>query len=619
MADTSSSSSTSLTSPVTGGVFDGTASFDADPVLTPLAGAREAGGGFLATQDALDLFAAAYGDVPGADAGRFVSLQGSGTMALRNIFRVFDELEPEQQDAVMTLVGGPAAQASASPTGAVAVAYRPGGGAAYETDLRDLVAMEEADIVALLGRDLGLNVEVETGVTFARADIYGDAEPFGGGLPNHPPYDTCRLRFRDDLGGNPASTVAHEVFHCFQFTFSGYTLASPDWVVEGQAEWVGARVGGADDTTLDNWTDWVLGSMGSLFNRDYDAAGFFWVIEQAGLDPWAVMPAMFGVSNEGAVAATGLTGAEVMRWAGTTTARADIAPTLPLSPSWLISAGDVPDFGVRGAVRVDGDHPYVRERTMRAFSASGALDVHLDGDIVTLSLAADAGAFQFLDGELITFEGSYIGRFCIDPGGCSCDSSGGEPLARGSNRLFVAVGNATGGSASMSITVEGADRGFADGQWTGELTSTVITLGVGGVENRSEPLAAPLEFQVVDGIVSGTYTVAMHQTIDAEGVEAEGTGNITGVITGCWYAPRMVATSYAFDGTIAVGGVVTPFVFEVPFEGSADQAATWHFDDGTDTHHAGGTLETGPSIDFMRSVGVDVNDVEITFQATNDR
>jgi hypothetical protein len=343
------------------------------------------------------------------------------------------------------------------------------------------------------------------------------------------------------------------------------------------------------------------------------------VIEQAGVDPWGVMPAMFGQSNEGAVAATGLGDAEAMRWAGTTTARADIAPTLPLSPAWLISAGDVPAFGMRGPVRVDQGDPYVRERTMSPFSDSGALDVHLDGDIVTLSLAADAGAFQFLDREPITFEGSYNGRFCIDPGGCSCDSNGDEPLARGSDHLFVAVGNAAGGSASISIAVEGSDSGFADGQWTGELTSTVITLGVGGAETRSEPLAAPLEFEVVDGSVSGTFTVAMHQTIQSEGVAAQGTGNITGVITGCWYAPRLVATTFAFDGTIDVGGAVAPFTFEVPFEGSADQAATWHFDDQTDAHHASGTLETGPSVDFMRSVGVDVNDVEISFQATNDR
>jgi hypothetical protein len=588
----------------------------ANPVLDPLAAAREAGGGLLSTQDALDLFAAVYGDVPGADGSRFDPSPHDASMAVRNVFRVFDALTPEQQDAVLVRYASESPQALGD-----GVAYL----VSYERaaltaggDITALATAAEAEIAGLLGRPLGLELDVITGFTFEDDDIGGDAAPVGGGVPFREPYDTCQVRFVADLGSATANTVAHEVFHCFQYALSTAATSAPDWIAEGQAEWVGARVGGSDYGTAEIWTEWVTGTYGSLFNKDYSAAGFFWVIEQAGINPWAVMPAKYCESNEAAVAATGLSGAEAMRWVGTTTARADVRPTVPLSNGWRIGAGDAPDRGVRARVNVSEDSPFERSRAMDPFSAAPSQDFRLDGDVVTITAAADAGAFEFVDKEFNDFNGSYVGRFCIREGGCSCGSEGEEDLGEGSDRLFLSLASVGGGLASVSVQVEEYGEGFADGTWTGELMSTIIYADISGALVSGEPLGAPFEFTVTDGRVEGTYGVAMHEEVRFEDNFAQGTGTIAGIVTGCWFAPQLVATSFSFEGTMTMEGNTVPFNFSIPFEAAEGSAApVWTFDESTDAHQASGMLETEPYLQFMRSVGVNVNDVQISFTATN--
>ncbi|HSM02039.1 MAG TPA: hypothetical protein VK960_06340 [Acidimicrobiia bacterium] len=574
-----------------------------EPQPDPLEESRDAHDGFLGPQEALDLFSAVYGPVPGADDERFDAGPGDGTMAMRNVFRLFDELTPDQQEAVLAASGSPGA--SIGPNAVLASQAALGG-------VESQVAALESELAGLLGRPLGLTLEVVTGHTFSADDVLADAAPLGGGVPFRAPYDTCRLRVSAD--GATANTLAHELFHCFQFTFS--TSSTPDWIEEGQAEWVGARVGGVDAGSSESWSAWATGQLGSLFAKDYDAVGFYWVIEQAGANPWTVMPSMFGKSNVAAVEATGLSGADAARWMGTTTARDDLSP-IGLSSAWTIAAGDAPAPGVRALIRVSEDAPFERTRSLAPFTDTSALDFHLDGDVVTLDVQAEAGAFEFLEKSFTPFDGSFFGRFCIREGGCSCDSEGEEELEEGSDRLFVAAASASGGSASIRVTMEEYDDEFADGSWTGELIATVISTDFDGAQGVSDPLGAPFEMTVADRkVVEGSYSVAMYQTIDAGDVSAEGVGMIGGYITGCSFAPRLVATGFSFEGTITDEDGTRPFVFSIPFDDTGAAPPVWQFDESDDDDRASGMLVTTPYLEYMRGVGVGVNDVQIRFVAT---
>ena len=574
-----------------------------DPEVSPLEASREVNDGFLGLQDALDLFAAVYGPIPGADASRFDPRPHDASMAMRNVFRLFDDLTPDQQQAVMAAVGPTTGAGGAD---AILASTRGGG-------IEAQIAALEAEIAGHLGRPLGLVIVAVTGHTFSNPEILADAAPLGGGVPFRMPYDTCRVRVA--AGVVTSATLAHEVFHCFQYTFPGETSESPDWIEEGQAEWVGARLGGVDAGIVGSWNGWVTRQMVSLFSKDYNAVGFYWVIEQAGIDPWTVMPAMFGISSAAAVEATGLSGAEAVRWMGTTTARDDLRP-IGLSAGWTIAAGDAPAPGVRARVMVSEDAPFERTRSLPPFADSAAIDFRLDGDVVTLDLQSETGAFEFVEKDFTPFDGTFFGRYCIREDGCSCGSEGEEELEEGSDRLFMSVGSATGGSASIGITIEDYDDAFADGTWTGELISTVVSIDYDGGEGRGDPLGAPFAMMIESGqVVEGSYSAAMYQTIEVAGAFAEGVGMIAGYITGCSFAPRLVATGFEFEGTITDEDGTRPFVFAFPFEDTG-ASTVWQFDESVNENSATGMLVTTPYLEYMRGVGVSVNDVEIRFVAT---
>ena len=117
--------------------------------------------------------------------------------------------------------------------------------------------------------------------------------------------------------------------------------------------------------------------------------------------------------------------------------------------------------------------------------------------------------------------------------------------------------------------------------------------------------------------MTGTYAVVMEQRIDMPDLVAEGVGQISGIVSGCWFSPNLVAGLFSFDGAIATDAGTYPFAFDVPFDGSEGSPGIvrWDFDD-SGPEAASGSLATGVFLSYMRSVGVSVNDVEIRFTGT---
>ena len=103
-------------------------------------------------------------------------------------------------------------------------------------------------------------------------------------------------------------TVAHEVFHCFQFTFTDWTVLSP-WILEGMATWAASVAAGTEPANGRYLYEPYLEAPDQhLFTRAYDAVGFWgWAEQSGGADQlWSRLPAILtDATSANAFAAAG--------------------------------------------------------------------------------------------------------------------------------------------------------------------------------------------------------------------------------------------------------------------------------------------------------------------------
>lgn len=179
---------------------------------------------------------------------------------------------------------------------------------AGDTSVTRWTAVAERALAALearLHRPLGDRVEVRNGSRLA-PDLIAGAKPPDWTLPLAP-QAVCELylnpSYLDHMNEHDAeAAIAHELFHCFQYTVTDFAVRGPasvghwhlhqEWQVEGTASWVGeAVVGGAHmPSSRNSWNFYFQGREGSsawrLSNSGYDAIGLFSFLAQHGVDVW---------------------------------------------------------------------------------------------------------------------------------------------------------------------------------------------------------------------------------------------------------------------------------------------------------------------------------------------
>lgn len=85
---------------------------------------------------------------------------------------------------------------------------------------------------------------------------------------------------------------AHELFHCYQYAMSSslagaFVSAFPAWITEGSASWVGLTLNpGAMKAGNTWWTPYLDKRDISLFDRTYDAIGFYSQLTHIGNNVW---------------------------------------------------------------------------------------------------------------------------------------------------------------------------------------------------------------------------------------------------------------------------------------------------------------------------------------------
>jgi hypothetical protein len=281
-------------------------------------------------------------------------------------------------------------------------------------------------------------------------------------VPQRPPaeqrMDTCVIGISVDLATAPPLTrtsyLAHEVMHCYQrelLTFDGF-IAMPEWVKEGTAQFVGEDYAGVG--TVNNEPYWrrYLTDQSSLFDRSYDAMGFFFHLKSRGVDPYRSIKQAVLASAAAAEATPGSSSALLMaviradggdavfsEWPTSLARRSDLGGTWDLVAPGITSDTRAPLVG-----SVSEGAPF--ELTVDAAQQKLVYLAFPRGEVLRLAIEGYGGIHWDPTGgngrtELYTL--GHIGSYCV-AGTCTCPDGSTPPGVREvqSTPAFIAVSGA---------------------------------------------------------------------------------------------------------------------------------------------------------------------------------
>jgi hypothetical protein len=379
-------------------------------------------------------------EVPPGDA----AFTGSGTGPVRWLLGHWDELTPEQKSAAarffdpnvpvgastmpLALVGGwpvpPAHATNAAPLGA----------------FQDLARQLEPQISAKLpkARKLKLPYEVvfrdlpveEGKVVLAETiPIDTDGKP---ATRSSTGQKSCLIQIntrgqQTEVGSEDMTAlVAHELFHCFQYELAAKVsdiFNVPPWVDEGGAAWVGEDFTISDvGSTIgqQNWLGWLKEPDTFLFQRGYDAIGFYAHLRRAGVDPWQILDKMYLAT----IKASSFDAYDVAMKAGAESKAVDNwGPSYfrddTIGGDWTMAGKGLPTYvktPIPGGTLASGDTLTFTILPMQAW----AIKLDLQAEVMAFVGPSARGMIRFSDGSTRAL-GSVLGQaFCAKSGGCAC-------------------------------------------------------------------------------------------------------------------------------------------------------------------------------------------------------
>ena len=383
----------------------------------------------------------AFGGMPGVDTpARGGATSRSGTLALRAVLAHEGELTQAQRDRI--------ARVRTIPRDGATVPISTQG---RRNLLRAQARQLRQDIKARLGTD----VPGELGLIFEPKDAidpksgsamagWADARFSGGTWAA-----TCHVvPATFAKGSNPVTTVAHEMIHCFQAGLQpdeNAWLDASDWMLEGSAEWGSATLVGPDKLEADLWPRYIGEPGTPLFERTYDAIGFFAHLEETGHSPWAAFAKMWATrGNAAQFAAVGGTAAGFLdSWASSLTRETDFGT------AWdTTGPGITDDIAPMPALKV-GVGP---TKVATAAYTGKIYTLVATTDFVDISVA---GHSRLADGNL--HETSLASNsYCLKAGGCDCPEATSKDITPALNPTGALLA-LSGGPDGASGTITGRD------------------------------------------------------------------------------------------------------------------------------------------------------------------
>ena len=298
-----------------------------------------------------------------------------------------------------------------------------------------LIASARQQIAAKVGRTSALPVVVVINATQQQgaAQAYTDYPDATGQRSGKPVK--CVIHINPSGQAAPAQEqleiAGHEAFHCFQLddfsTGTAYNSA-PKWLLEGQAEWVGATLAGTNISGAGYWADYFLDPGKSLFDRGPDALGFYAEMQYVGINPWPRFDEMLKKGDNAAAyaLATGLSDDFEIRWASS------YARSRVRDPSLDPASWDSDGPGITKTIAELKLYTVNNGISKGPFAAAKYSNdiflVDLAADIVQIVTASIHGHVSFADRAEVE-GGALQGYFCTLPQGCKCPagSSGNPP------------------------------------------------------------------------------------------------------------------------------------------------------------------------------------------------
>jgi hypothetical protein len=386
---------------------------------------------------ALAAFAAAIGPVPGArvPSGAAGPIP-SGSLAVSWVLARWAQLSPAQRKAVAADLGTTMASSGrqASSQGDVVpaglVSFRSGGRQAAAVDpnlacatadsagaasYRSQVAGITAAIASHIGVPFTIPVYLEANtqeVSVPGGEAAAYTYPCHGVKPFSGSVTGCTVHVEPKFVADTSTSAAdihevltHELMHCFLFQQFGLAYNTmPAWYLEGVPTWVETVLAGAGDAlTNDPWIHYLNTDSRQLFDRAYDALGFYEHLAETGTDPWTVILPIgraflaSGNSNVAGWNAAGVTqnfldswgsgytqgrypGAAWATGAGLWPYQPDLGPVEPVTNTTTRHIGTLPASSTLGQLDVTADVINVdtTSSTSGLLSLGGGAAIHLD-------------------------------------------------------------------------------------------------------------------------------------------------------------------------------------------------------------------------------------------------
>ncbi len=272
--------------------------------------------GSLPTQAALQGLALTYGSLPGVDPPSGApSTQPSGTSAALPVLAQLGRLSARLRRAVLErldLAGGGQRAHDAS-----AQSLRGAGPRARDASYGDpnftpsTALTAEASVWAaregmMLPGDPTMALTIVAGYARLKKTDAADAYPVNakGDLSDAGPYCRVRVDLAKQGGGSEqlATTLAHEVFHCWEFDLApGRWEGDGDWMMEGLAEWASLTVVKPPyDPEGQFITQYIKTADAPTFERTYSAIGFWGHVQDTTGDLWSRIPSILRTTSAAA-------------------------------------------------------------------------------------------------------------------------------------------------------------------------------------------------------------------------------------------------------------------------------------------------------------------------------
>jgi hypothetical protein len=440
--------------------------------------------GRVPLQTALQAFSVVYGQLPGVEMPPGdPAFTGSATGPVRWLLGHWEELTAEQQAAAAKFFDPnvPAAitsQPLAVLGGSVPLGpNRPPKYLSSVEDFKQMAAQLVPRIAAKLpkGRTLKLpydivfrDLPVEPGKVVLAVTIPIDTN----GQPatrSSTGMKSCLIQVNTrgqqlEVGSEDMTAVtAHELFHCFQ-----YELASkvsdifnvPPWIDEGGAAWVGEDFTISDvgsSVGQQDWVGWLKEPDTFLFERNYDAIGFYAHLSRKGVDPWKILDRMYIASLKFLASFDAYNIA--MQAGGETKAVDNWGPSYlrddTVGGDWTMAGKGLPTY-VKTAIPSgslgDDDILTMTIAPMQAW----AIKLNVTSDVFAFVGPSGRGMVRFSDGNAVALQSALGQPYCIKAGGCACpDGSPGSEFAFqtvASGEVWVGF---TGHTDGLDIDIEG--------------------------------------------------------------------------------------------------------------------------------------------------------------------